>query len=223
MVTAVTNAAATAATTTASTTTTGTSLNSDFQTFLVMLTTQMQNQDPLNPIESTEYATQLATFSQVEQAVKSNELLEGLATQLSAIGMSQLAGWVGMEARSDAPAYFDGADPVTLAAPTVGAGVDQTVLVIKDASGAVVQSGEVTLNGATLEWDGVAADGSVAANGLYTFEMESYQNGAKIATTAVESYSLISEAQITSAGTTLVLKGGSEILSSEATALRQPE
>ena len=44
-------------------------LSSDFETFLKMLTTQMQNQDPLNPVDSTDYATQLATFSSVEQQV----------------------------------------------------------------------------------------------------------------------------------------------------------
>ena len=41
--------------------------SSDFETFLKMLTVQMQNQDPLNPVESTDYAVQLATFSGVEQ------------------------------------------------------------------------------------------------------------------------------------------------------------
>lgn len=52
-----------------------TALSSDFETFLKMLTVQMQNQDPLNPIDSTEYAMQLATFSSVEQQVLTNDLL----------------------------------------------------------------------------------------------------------------------------------------------------
>ncbi|NNF91122.1 MAG: flagellar hook assembly protein FlgD, partial [Boseongicola sp.] len=89
-------------------------LSSDFETFLLMLTTQMQNQDPLNPIESQDFAVQLATFSGVEQQVLSNELLETLATGMGLSGMSQLAGWVGMEARVTAPAAFDGT-PITLA------------------------------------------------------------------------------------------------------------
>ena len=44
-------------------------ISSDFQTFLTMLTTQLQNQDPLNPVESSDFAVQLATFSGVEQQV----------------------------------------------------------------------------------------------------------------------------------------------------------
>ena len=48
--------------------------------FLKLLTTQMQNQDPLNPIDSTDYAAQLATFSGVEQQVRTNSLLADLGT-----------------------------------------------------------------------------------------------------------------------------------------------
>ncbi len=94
-------AAASAAVT--STNTTGT-IGSDFQTFLEMLTVQMRNQDPLNPIDSTEYAAQLAAFSTVEQAVLTNDLLKSLAAQMGDSSMSQLAGWVGMEARTTAGA-----------------------------------------------------------------------------------------------------------------------
>ena len=49
-------------------------ISSDFNTFLRMLTVQMQNQDPLNPIDSADYAVQLATFSGVEQQVRTNQL-----------------------------------------------------------------------------------------------------------------------------------------------------
>ena len=47
-------------------------LSSDFETFLKMLTVQLENQDPLNPVDSADYAVQLATFSGVEQQVQTN-------------------------------------------------------------------------------------------------------------------------------------------------------
>ena len=81
-----------------------TNISADFETFLKMLTVQMQNQDPLNPIDSADYAVQLATFSGVEQQVQTNDLLKGLAASLGAAGLSEMAGWVGMEARTAAPA-----------------------------------------------------------------------------------------------------------------------
>lgn len=81
--------------------------------FLKMLTAQMKNQT-LNPIDPTDYATQLATFSGVEQQVKTNDLLATLQSTMSLTGMAQMAvSWVGMEARSTAKVAFDG-KPITI-------------------------------------------------------------------------------------------------------------
>ena len=90
-------------------------INSDFDTFLKMLTAQMRNQDPLNPVESADFAVQLATFSSVEQQVQTNELLSDLGAQMTTLGMGQLSGWIGLEAEARAPARFTG-DPVSLGA-----------------------------------------------------------------------------------------------------------
>ena len=65
-------------------------LSSDFETFLQILTTQARYQDPLEPIDSSEYAAQLAQFSMVEQQVQSNELLQALSAQMSASAIGQL-------------------------------------------------------------------------------------------------------------------------------------
>ena len=59
------------------------SLASNFDTFLSLLTTQMKNQDPLSPMDSTEFTNQLVQFAQVEQQINSNESLTNL------IGLSQ--------------------------------------------------------------------------------------------------------------------------------------
>ena len=78
-------------------------INSDFEMFLQMLTAQMKYQDPLNPVDSTDYATQLATFSGVEQAVLTNDLLKSLSSEMNAGGLADMAAWVGKDARA-APA-----------------------------------------------------------------------------------------------------------------------
>ncbi|MCH5375599.1 MAG: flagellar hook assembly protein FlgD, partial [Planctomycetes bacterium] len=83
-------------------------LTSDFNTFLKMLTAQARNQDPLEPLDSTQYASQLAQFSMVEQQVKTNDSLNLLSGQFGVSNMAALASWVGMEARAATTAYFDG-------------------------------------------------------------------------------------------------------------------
>ena len=57
-----------------------TMLASNFETFLTLLTTQMKNQDPTDPMDASEQISQLATFSQVEQSIQMNSNLETLIT-----------------------------------------------------------------------------------------------------------------------------------------------
>ena len=58
-------------------------ITGDFETFLTLLTTQMRNQDPLKPMDSTEFVAQLASFSAVEQQIRANDRLQGILDVLS--------------------------------------------------------------------------------------------------------------------------------------------
>jgi flagellar basal-body rod modification protein FlgD len=193
---------------------------SDYTTFLKMLTVQMQNQDPLNPIESTDYAVQLATFSGVEQQVRTNELLASLAQQFGVMGMAQLAGWVGQEARAAVPVRFDGS-PVTLS-PNPAAGADRAVLVVKDDQGTIVAREDIPVSADPYRWLGADATGDPLPPGTYRLELESYRNGEVVATGPMESYARILEAQGGPAGTVLVLSGGVKVNAADITALRTP-
>ncbi|WP_137702596.1 flagellar hook capping FlgD N-terminal domain-containing protein [Marimonas lutisalis] len=195
-------------------------ISSDFQTFLEMLTVQMQNQDPLNPIDSSDYAVQLATFSSVEQQVLTNDLLNGLLERMSDSGMTQLASWVGMEARTTAPAHFDGA-PITLY-PPANRLADTASLVVRDTDGSEVQRMPIDISGDPVTWAGVSGDGAPLPSGLYRFEVEHQANGEIVATSPVQTYGRVIEAQNNAGTTTLVLAGGVQVTSSEVSALRDP-
>jgi flagellar basal-body rod modification protein FlgD len=194
--------------------------SSDFETFLKMLTTQMQNQDPLNPIDSADYAVQLATFSGVEQSVRTNQLLEAMQSQFNLLGMAQLAGWVGQEARASAPVFVDGT-PVTLS-PNPAAAADRAVLVVRDSQGRIVSREDIPVTADPLEWTGSDATGAPLATGRYTLSLESYYGGELMRTTPMEHYAPIVEARGGSGGTRLVLRGGIEVMATDVTALRVP-
>lgn len=193
-------------------------VSSDFQTFLRMLTTQLQNQDPLNPMESTDFAVQLATFSGVEQQVRSNELLEGLGAQIGALGMAQLSGWLGMEARTPAPVAFDG-NPVALS-PTASPLADRAVLVARNALGAEVHRQDLPLPPRPLDWAGFDAAGRLLSPGRYSFEVESYSGEGLIAVDPVETFSRVTEARLEGGEILLVLDGGAEVPAAAITGLR---
>lgn len=196
-------------------------ISSDFETFLQMLTTQARYQDPLEPIDSSEYSAQLAQFSMVEQQVLSNDLLTALSAQLSGGGISQIASWIGMEARTTSPAEFSG-PPITIL-PTATAGADRAELVTYNAQGAEVQRSLIPVSDDPVQWAGVSSTGASFPNGNYSFKVESFKAGELINETDATTYSRITEARIEEGTTHLVLAGGSKITTTDVTALREAD
>jgi flagellar basal-body rod modification protein FlgD len=194
-------------------------ISSDFETFLKMLTTQARYQDPLEPIDSSQYSAQLAQFSMVEQQVLSNDLLTALSTQLGGGGISQIASWIGMEARTIAPVQFDGS-PITVL-PTPAANADRAELVVYNAQGAEVQRHIIPVAEEKIQWAGVSPNGNPFPNGNYSFKVESFKTGEVIGDAAAATYSRITEARIENGSTHLVLAGGSKITTTDVTALRE--
>ena len=195
-------------------------ISSDFDTFLRMLTVQMQNQDPLNPIDSADYAVQLATFSGVEQQVRTNQLLADLQGRFQQLGLAEMASWIGKEARSDAPVRYEG-QPVSLTVnPAVGS--NRAVLAVRDAAGNLVSREEIPVSTEPYQWLGGGMDGSPLPPGNYSIQLESLNGETLIATTPVEHYARVVEAKTGGSGTTLVLEGGIEVPATRVTALRSP-
>ena len=202
-----------------STTDAATSLSSDFETFLELLTAQVRYQDPLEPIESSEYAAQLAQFSMVEQQVLSNDLLTSLTAQLGSSNMSQMASWIGMEALSIAPVQFDGT-PVTIN-PNPLTASDEVVLVVYDANGNEVQRQQLPVAAEPVDWAGVQSDGTPFPSGTYSFEIESRAGGELLVSDQAETYSRITEARTQDGQTVLILQSGAAVLSSAVSGIRE--
>lgn len=216
------SSAASTTPTAANSTNQSSALSSDFETFLQMLTAQMQNQDPLNPVESTDFAVQLATFSEVEQAVLTNTLLEDLSTQLGLMGFSELSGWVGKEARTSEGSYFDSETPISMTTEFSSA-ADNAVLIVRDSFGVVRQEIAIDPTEDSFVWTGADASGAKLSSGFYSFEVENYSGDTYLSTTSVDTYARIIEARADDGDTVLVLEGGHEIGSEDVTALRDPE
>lgn len=191
----------------------------DYLTFLKMLTTQVQNQDPMNPMESTDFAVQLATFSGVEQQVQTNALLAQLLNGLSGGQIGQYAGWVGREVRSSGPAYFDGS-PLTMQI-NGGEGADALTLVTYDHAGREVSRESIGTGSGEVDWQGRTANGSPLPEGLYQFRLESLRDGEVIATSTVETYAEVKGIEASANGAVLVLTGDIRTLAADVTGLRE--
>lgn len=146
--------------------------------FLLLLVTQLKNQDPLNPLESQEFAVQLAQFSQVERLMNIESALEGTAKSnelmSQATNKSLAALLMGKTVRSvgNGVVHFAGEQNVlqyelSRAANTVSA-------YVKDADGTIIRTyelGSMEVGEHNLVWDGQDEDGNAMPDGVYTFEI----------------------------------------------------
>lgn len=199
----------------------GRAISSDFETFLRMLTVQLENQDPLNPVQSTDFAVQLATFSGVEQQVRTNELLEDMVSREALGGLAQIAGWVGLEARAPAAARFDGT-PVEVFAEVPDT-ADQATLIVRDAANAVVSRMAIPAETATVRWDGTDALGTPVDPGLYSFEIETRAAGDFVDLEPAQVYARVTEARMEAGAPALVFEGGEIVPADQIGALRSPQ
>ena len=189
----------------------------DFQTFLKMLTTQIKHQYPLNPMEGSDFAVQLATFSGVEQQVRTNQLLEQLSGDRTG-GLAALADWIGKEVRTTAPIAFDGT-PITLdIQPDQGA--DRVELVTLDARGRELLREDIGPGSGEIDWMGQTEDGPLPT-GVYSFTLVSYRGDEILATSTVGAFTRVTGAELTREGARLTLHGGATALETQVTALRE--
>jgi flagellar basal-body rod modification protein FlgD len=199
----------------------GPAISSDFETFVRMLTTQLRNQDPLSPMQSTDFAVQLATFAGVEQQTQTNTLLRDLGGAFGVGSIGALAGWIGMEARTSGPMHFAGAPLELFAQPSAGA--DRNVLVVSDREGREIGRSEVRVEDGRFVWSGQTGTGQVLPGGVYSLKLESYAKGETLGNSDVEGYATVTEVSSTESGESeVVLSGGVRLPAAAVTALRPP-
>ncbi|SDE65625.1 flagellar hook capping FlgD N-terminal domain-containing protein [Limimaricola pyoseonensis] len=195
-------------------------LNPEFDTFLKMLTAQIRNQDPLSPMDSADYAVQLATFSGVEQQIRGNELLGQMLERTGGGGLADLSGWVGREVRAAMPVQLSGQAMRLELAPAPGA--ESAELVVTDAGGRVVGRHGLGPGAQSIDWaGGTDAEGRPLPEGLYDFEVVSFAGGAEIARETVETYGRVREVRLGPEGPVLRLEGGAEVAPGAVSALRE--
>ncbi|MEM6441564.1 MAG: flagellar hook capping FlgD N-terminal domain-containing protein [Pseudomonadota bacterium] len=189
----------------------------DFETFLTLLTAQMRNQDPLQPMDSTEFVSQLASFSAVEQQIESNVRLDALIDAVAGGSGAGLAQWIGKEVQTAAVAPFDGAPMELATSPMPGAAA--AALVVRDAGGAVVGRVPVDPAAEAFTWTGELGD-RVADPGAYRFEVEYSDGESTFETREVRTFARVTEVRLSGASPSLVLEGGATVSSDDVSSIR---
>jgi flagellar basal-body rod modification protein FlgD len=198
----------------------------DYDMFLRLMTAQLKNQDPLQPLDGTEFVAQLAQFSGVEQQIKTNERLDSLLGALTRSAAEVSLGFLGrtvetasskVELEAGAPASF----AFEIAKPA-----KKAVAVVTDADGIEVRKLDVdaaTLGRREAVWDGFDGFGNPAPAGVYDIRVDLYDDAGKkvIETLPVLTRAKVVEARIGADTSTLVLSNGAEAAMADLRAIEQ--
>jgi flagellar basal-body rod modification protein FlgD len=145
----------------------------DLNMFLKLLTTQMQNQDPLDPMDTSQYTQQLVQYSQVEQSVQQTSALKDILARLTGQDMAQAASFIGREARYDSPLAGLGATGGAEWGYASDRPATAVTATITDESGTVVARRDIdpTDRSGLFAWDGMTEAGARATPGAYSLSI----------------------------------------------------
>ncbi len=160
-----------AATGTTGSTTSGaldkTMIASNFTTFLQLLTTQLKNQNPLDPLDTNQFTQQLVQFAQVEQQMKSNDQLQTLVSlQQSAqatAALSYIGSTVVLDGSSTQMKNGNASWNLNVSKPATA------TITIQDSNGQTVYTGKLAVNpgGQSFSWNGLGTTGTQYPDGTY--------------------------------------------------------
>lgn len=154
----------------------------NFDAFLNLLTTQLQNQNPLEPLDTNEFTAQLVQFTSVEQAIATNKNLEQLVALSLTNAFTSAVSYIGKTvSAAGTSAQLDGGTATWNY--SLDAASPETTITISNSAGLPVYT-ETRSAGAgnnAFVWDGKLADGTEAPDGTYTISIDAKDaNGNKV-------------------------------------------
>ena len=136
----------------------------EFNSFLQLLTAQIRNQDPLAPLDSTQFVEQLATFSTLEQQVRSNSNLEGIAQGINELQSLIASQWLGQTVSVESSNLTYQGEPIEFGF-AASSEADRAVLSVRDAENNIIFSETLDSDRSNHVWDGQTASGITATPG----------------------------------------------------------
>lgn len=192
----------------------------DFGSFLTLLTAQMRNQDPLQPMDGTEFIAQLASFSSVEQLVQVNDRLDALASRAMSQQGAGYAGWIGLEASAvDGRFAASGGGEEFWVEPLEGATRIEAVVL---AGGQTVDRFTVSADAAgRAEWPNAASSG-VAPGTEMRIELVYHGSSGIVDRRPATVFRAVTGLRGTPEGPLLELAGGGTLAPERVAELRDP-
>jgi len=203
---------------------TGTSAQNLSDTFLKLLVAQMNNQDPLNPVDNSQVTSQMAQISTVTGISTLNSTVGKLVSQLQqsqAVQSSQLAGHTVLVPGSSltlasTSTSSSGASQALAAygGLSLAQAADSVSVAVKDSSGKTVRTINLGALGAGVQdfsWDGTTDSGAQAAAGSYSYSVTAKAAGKSVSTTAYSAQQVVGVAPQSDGSLQFLLSNGSQV------------
>lgn len=184
------------------------SIANNFQTFLTLLTTQLQHQNPLDPLDTNQFTAQLVQFAGIEQQMKQNEQLASLISIEKSAQSTQALVYVGNTVAVDgSKAEFDGSATWNLKAPKD----TNASITITNSAGQTVYSGNYSLQqgNASFVWDGKGNDGVQYPKGTYTLSATGKDSSGNSVAISTEVQGVVDSVDLTASPPLLSIGGQS--------------
>ena len=152
--------------------------------FLKLLTEQMKNQDPFDPVKNEDMVAQMATFSNVAGISEMNKTLKSVATQLGAANAAQAISYVGKTVLIEGDTAFPNTDGSLNAVLPLEEGADDVQVQISDSAGNLLRTLNYGAQGKgdiAIDWDGKTEGGGAAPAGPYKITSSVLRNGTRVA------------------------------------------
>ena len=198
-------------------------LTGNMDTFLQLLTTQLQNQDPMNPMDSDQFTQQLVEYSQVEQQINTNTNLQTLISLQQGGAASGAVSYLGktVSVTNGNASLTDGAASWNY---TLAAQSSDTTLTVTNASGQTVYTGAgSTASGSnTFDWNGQDSSGNQLPDGVYTLAVTAAASDGSAVQTSVSSTGVVSEVNMSGSTPELIIGSMAVPISQVATVQNSP-
>jgi flagellar basal-body rod modification protein FlgD len=183
-----------------------TGIADNFQSFLMLLTTQLQNQNPLDPLDTNQFTQQLVQFAQVEQQLKSNSQLEALVNIEKTAQSTQALVFVGQTVAVDgSTAHFDGNATWNFSAPQNSS----ATISITNSAGQTAYTGSFAIGSgnSSFVWDGKGNDGTSWPAGDYKMTVTAKDTNGKDVAISTEIQGTVDSVDLTASPALLSIGG----------------
>jgi flagellar basal-body rod modification protein FlgD len=188
--------------------TTGATLAGNFQTFLTLLTTQLQNQDPLSPLDTNQFTQQLVQFASVEQQLKTNDQLTSLVSLQQTAQSTQALTFVGKTAvvEGSTAALTNASATWKLGVPTNS----NVTISIANSTGQTVFTGHYAVNAGdnqAFTWNGRGNDGTLWPDGKYKLTATAADSAGNSVAVSTQIQGVVSSVDLTQSPPLLSING----------------